>query len=112
MAFHTFTNQMLVAASTNQRLYSSSEAATSTSTPRARPSGVGVVPARTSPTIISTRPTATPGSPQGEKLRSDSQNWLSTGLSSTKSRVPFCTWVTRAPRFGCSSVLVSPSSRV
>jgi hypothetical protein len=45
-------------------------------------------------------------------VRSDSQNWLSIGLSSTKSRVPSRTWVTIAPRFGRNQVVAMPSNTV
>ena len=75
------------------------------------PAPVGAAPSRPAQPI-SARPATTPGNPQGEKLRVDSQNWLSIGLSSTKSRVPFCTWLTILLRLGWSTQLVKPSSSV
>ena len=71
-----------------------------------------LAPARLAAQMISPAPAARPGSPQGEKLRVEIQNWLSIGFRSTKSRVPVCTWFTILLRLGCSTALVNPSSRV
>ena len=112
MAFQTFTNQMLVAANTNQSEYKITALATSSTATCATASGPGLAPARSAATAISTKPITTPGNPQGEKVRAESQNWLSIGLSNTKSKVPVRTWVTIVLKLGCSTVLVRPSSRV
>ena len=103
---------MLVVDTRNQRLYKSSPLATSISRVWINSQGVILMPACPAAQIIRPRPVAISGRPISEIRLVESQNWLSIGFNSTKSRVPCCTWPTIVLRLGRSQVLVIPSSRV
>ena len=79
---------MLVAASTNQRLYRIVTPARTIRPPVIMVMASGLAPERMVPTTTRARPSSISGKPQGERVRSDNQTWESIGLSSTKSRPP------------------------
>src|SRR5690606_33299471 len=72
----------------------------------------GEAPASRAPQMMSAPPSSASGIPHGERRRALSQNWVSTGLSSTKSRVPSRTCSTRRLRLGCKKDCEIPESTV
>ena len=103
---------MLVAAIRNHMEYKITPPANTITNTVSSAGRLSTTPACRLPQIKSATPRPISGSPAGESVRIDSQNWLSIGLSSTKSRVPSRTWVTIAPRFGRNQVVAMPSNTV
>ena len=112
VVFHTLTNQILVVANKNHRLYKIRILEKSNSIIMKM-----LVIEKTycelfKPIIISIIPSKKDGTPHGEIVLIESQNCVSTGFKRIKSRVPFCTCLTILLRLGARKEFVNPSSSI